>query len=224
MNLLIVEDDPDLAAFLRRGFQEEGFDTATALDGEAGLEMALGARYDCLIVDWMMPGMDGVTLCRTLRARGQAVPILMLTVKDHVQDKVAGLEAGADDYLVKPFAFDELLARVHALLRRQERLTGHVRKVGDLEIDLLARSAQRGGEPIDLSPKEFALLDYLTRHAGRVISEEEMIDHVWGLKFDPQTNVVNVYLHRLRRKVDRPGQPPLIHTIRGRGFLFGTDS
>jgi two-component system OmpR family response regulator len=221
MRLLIIEDDFRVARFLKRGFEEEGFSVSAAADGNEGLRLAAEGGLDCMVLDLMLPGIDGLSICRALRGRGNRTPILMLTVKGSTGDKVEGLSAGADDYLAKPFSFDELLARVHALIRRRNAFADHILRHRDLELDLLSRKARRGGEPVELSQKEFALLEHLVRRAGEVVSERELIEKVWGLGFDPKTNIVNVYLHHLRSKIEKAGGPRLIQTVRGKGFLLG---
>jgi two-component system, OmpR family, copper resistance phosphate regulon response regulator CusR len=224
MKLLIVEDDAALADMLRRGFEEEEIAVTVAKDGPGGLESAMGEDFDCVILDVMLPGLDGISICKSMRERGNKTPVLMLTVKSSVADKIMGLSVGADDYLTKPFSFEELLARVRALIRRHQEYADHFLHFADLEIDLLARKAVRAGAVLDLTPKEFALTEYLMRNAGRVVGEQELIEAVWGLSFDPQTNVLNVFLHHLRRKLDREGLPRLIQTVRGHGYRMGEAS
>lgn len=223
MKLLIVEDDAGLSGILARGLKEEQFDVVVAEDGESGLSAVIDNDFDCVILDVMLPGLDGFSLCRRLREKGRKTPVLMLTVKNAVEDKVAGLSAGADDYLAKPFAFTELLARIHALIRRRNQYADHHLHYQDLELDLFVRKAVRAGRVLDLTPKEFVLLEHLMRNTGRIVSEKELIETVWGLSFDPQTNIVNVYFHHLRKKIDQEGLPRLIHTVRGRGFLLGKE-
>ncbi len=221
MRLLIVEDDAKLSGILRQGLSEEGFDVACAADGDSGLKMALEQAFDCILLDIMLPGLDGLSVCRKLREDKRTTPVIMLTVKGEVEDKVRGLEAGADDYLAKPFAFDELLARIQASIRRTTEYTDPVLRYRDLELNPLTRQAVRAGASFDLTPKECSLLEYLMRNPGRVVSEDELLENVWGLRFDPQTNVVNVYLHHLRKKVDQDFEQKLIQTIPGRGYRLG---
>jgi len=218
VRLLVIEDDGGLADVLLRGFREEGFDVDRRGDGTSGLEGLLSGECDLAILDLSLPDLDGVELCRAARTAGVTIPIVMLTVRDSVQSRVAGLEAGADDYVTKPFVFDELLARTHAQLRRAYNYGGQILRVADLELDLRARSAQRAGRRIELTAKEFALLEYLMRRQGQVVTEEEILRAVWSTNFDPGTNVVRVYVHHLRSKVDRGHEVKLLHTLRGRGF------
>jgi DNA-binding response OmpR family regulator len=219
--LLVVEDDEGLAALLERSFREEGFVASVAPTAEAALAKAGAEAQDCVVLDLMLPGMDGLAFCRRLRGSGNTVPILMLTVRGATEDKVRGLAAGADDYLGKPFSFDELLARVHSLIRRRTTYGSHILRHEGLELDVLARTARRDGTAIALSAKEAALLAYFMRNAGRTVSEEELLAEVWSVRGDPGTNVVHVYIHHLRRKIDRGSAKRLIHTVRGLGFLFG---
>jgi DNA-binding response OmpR family regulator len=220
VKILIIEDDANLADLLTRGFREEGFVVDHCFDAASGLETILEAAHDLLILDLALPDRDGLSVCRDARGAGVTLPIVMLTVRGAVSDRVAGLEAGADDYLAKPFVFDELLARTHAQLRRAYNYGGQILKVGDLELDLLARRAQRAGRKIELTAREFALLEYLMRRRGQVASEEEILRSVWGMNFDPGTNVVRVYLHHLRSKVEQDHESKLLHTVRGRGFCL----
>ncbi|MBT3377410.1 MAG: response regulator transcription factor [Lentisphaerae bacterium] len=221
MNLLVIEDDSLTASFVVKGFREAGFTTEHAADGLAGLRMAAAGTFDVAVVDIMLPGMDGLALISELRGRGVQTPVLILSAKGSVDDRVKGLHVGGDDYLVKPFAFSELLARVQALIRRAtataEPTTLSVR---DLTIDLLRRRATRAGVAIDLQPREFALLEFLARNAGRVVSKTMIMEHVWEYNFDPQTNVVEARVCRLRDKVDRPFADKLIHTVRGVGYVL----
>jgi DNA-binding response OmpR family regulator len=220
MRLLIVEDDANLASFLTRGLREEGFEVDVRRDGASGLTAALAGEHDLVILDVMLPGADGLTVCRETRAAGVKTPIVILTARASVPDRVAGLAAGADDYLPKPFAFDELVARIHAQLRRTTSYAGHILRVADLELDLLARRAERAGRPIELTAKELALLECFMRHPGQVVSEAEILQRVWGLDFDPRSNIVRVYVHHLRAKVDRDHARKLLHTCRGQGFVL----
>ena len=222
LRLLVIEDDAGLADVLLRGFREEGFDVARCPDGTSGLETLLGGRTDLAILDLSLPDRDGVEVCRAARDAGVTIPIIMLTVRDSIGDRVVGLQAGADDYVAKPFVFEELLARTHAQLRRAYNYGGQVLKLADLELDLRARSVQRGGRRIELTTKEFSLLAYFMRRQGQVITEEEILRSVWATSFDPGTNVVRVYVHHLRSKVDRGHDRKLLHTVRGRGFVLRT--
>jgi len=219
--ILVVEDDETTASYLVRGLREAGYTVDRAADGREGLYMATEGGYDLLVVDRMLPGMDGVAMVRALRAAGHGTPVLFLTALGGIEDRVEGLESGGDDYLVKPFAFAELLARVRALLRRPRAARQEtVLRVGDLEMDLLARRVTRGGRPIDLQPREFALLECLMRHAGQVVTRTMLLEQVWGFHFDPRTSVVETHVSRLRAKVDKPFDRPLIHTVRGAGYVI----
>ena len=224
MRLLIVEDDAKLAGVLQKGLSEEGFEIACAADGDSGLRMALEQAFDCILLDIMLPGRDGLSVCRELRGKRKTTPVIMLTVKGEVEDKVRGLDAGADDYLAKPFAFDELLARIQASIRRTTEYADPVLRCQDLELNPLSRSVVRAGKSFELTPKECSLLEFLMRNPGRVVAEEELLENVWGLNFDPQTNVVNVYLHHLRKKVDQGFSRKLIHTIPGQGYRLGDEN
>jgi two-component system OmpR family response regulator len=221
VRVLVIEDDPAIAAFLSRGLGEAGYTVDEVHDGEQGLELARGASYDAAIVDVMLPRLDGISLIENLRRDGIATPVLILTARRSVDDRVKGLQAGGDDYLVKPFAFAELLARVQALVRRATRTTDAPRlTVGDLTLDRLSRQVERQGTAIDLRPREFALLELLMRNAGRVVSKTMILSHVWGYNFDPGSNVVDVLVFRLREKLDRDFAPPLLHTVRGVGYVL----
>jgi two-component system OmpR family response regulator len=222
MRALIVEDDHTIADFLTRGLREAGFVVDHAGDGQLGLELARGGEYDIAIVDLMLPGLDGISLIQSLRRDGVRTPVLILSARQSVNDRVTGLEIGGDDYLVKPFAFPELLARVQALIRRASGAPpGNQLTVGDLTLDLLSRKATRAGREIEpLRPREFALLEYLMRNAGRVVSKTMILSHVWDYSFDPRTNVVDVLVFRLREKVDKGFDPKLIHTVRGMGYVL----
>ncbi len=221
MRLLLVEDDSHIADFVQKGLREAGFAVDRAGDGDAGLRMALHTPYDAAIIDLMLPRLDGLSLIEALRQRGVALPVLILSAKRSLDDRIRGLQMGGDDYLVKPFAFSELLARIQALIRRS---TGVVESTtltaGPLVMNLVTREVYREGERIDLQPREFSLLEYLMRNAGRVVSKTTIIQHVWDFDFDPQTNVVEVLLHRLRVKVDRDFDLKLIHTVRGAGYVL----
>jgi len=219
---LIVEDDRTIADFVARGLREAGFAVDVAADGASGLAMALEQSFDVAIVDLMLPGLDGLKVIDELRRRGRATPVLILSARRSVDDRVQGLRAGGDDYLTKPFAFAELLARVQALVRRATRTTEPTTlTVADLAIDLLTRKVTRGDTPLDLRPREFALLEYLMRHPGEVISKTMILSHVWAYNFDPQTNIVDVLVSRLRDKIDRPFERKLLQTVRGVGYVLG---
>lgn len=220
MRILVVEDEKKIAGFIRRGLKEENYSVDIAYDGEEGHFLAKTNEYDLIILDLMLPKLDGLTLCRKLRAEHAAAPIIMLTAKDTVKDKVAGLNAGANDYLAKPFAFEELLARVRAALRGKETSEPTRLEVADLEMDLLAHRVIRAGREIDLSNKEYALLEYLMRNAGAVVTRTMIAEHVWDLNFDTFTNVIDVYINYLRNKIDRGFKAPLLQTVRGRGYTL----
>jgi len=221
VRILLVEDDPTIAQFVEGGLREAGFAVERAADGKTGLNKAAAEPYDAAIVDVMLPHMDGLTLIDALRARGIRMPVLILSAKRTVDDRVRGLQAGGDDYLTKPFDFAELLARVQALIRRATGASEPTRlSVGDLSLDLLTRKVQRGAQHIDLRPREFALLEYLMRNAGRVVSKTSILSHVWGYNFDPNTNVVDVLVSRLRDRIDKPFTDKLVHTVRGVGYVL----
>ena len=221
MRLLIVEDDPELASILADGLADHHYEVVVAADVPAARERAVLGTYDVMILDVLLPGGSGFDLCAQIRSRGIATPILMLTARDAIDDRVRGLEAGADDYLTKPFAFRELLARVRALARRQPALAPQRIRVADLDVDLETRQVQRGRRPITLTAKEFALLEFFTRHEGKVVDRAAIAAHVWDDNHDPFTNVLEVLVRRLRRKIDDDFEPKLIHTIRGAGYRFG---
>jgi two-component system OmpR family response regulator len=219
VQILIVEDDRDLRRFLSKAFREEGYGVAEAESGDRGLERALGTAYDCIILDVMLPGRDGFSVVAELRQRGVLAPVLMLTAKDELESRVRGLEGGADDYLTKPFDLPELIARVHALIRRAElRHKDATLKAGNLVLDPLTRRVTQDGRLVDLSPREFALLEFLMRNAGRTVSRSRIAEAVWNYKFDPETNVVDVYVNYLRKKLTFAGQTPPIRTVRGIGY------
>ena len=221
MRALLVEDDPSIAEFIVRGLREAGFAVDRAGDGNAGLEAAGSAAYDVAIVDVMLPGRDGLSLIEEMRKRGIVTPVLILSARRTVDDRVRGLQTGGDDYLTKPFAFAELLARVQALVRRATRAHEPTTlTVEDLTLDLLSRRVTRGAATLDLRPREFALLEYLMRNAGRVVSKTMILSHVWEYSFDPQTNVVDVLVSRLREKIDRPFEQKLLRTVRGVGYVL----
>ncbi len=221
MRVLIVEDEVKMAGLIRRGLREEELAADVAIRGEDALWMAQATDYDAIVLDVMLPGLDGFETCAELRAAGVWAPVLMLTARDAVGDRVHGLQLGADDYLTKPFAFAELVARVQALVRRATRAPDpSTLTVDDVTLDLLSRRVTRGVTPIDLRPREFALLEYLMRHPGRVVSKTMILSHVWEYNFDPQTNIVDVLVSRLREKVDRPFENKLLHTVRGVGYVL----
>ena len=219
MIVLLVEDDTETAAYIGRSLKEHGHVVNHAATGREGLLLATQSQHDLLIVDRMLPGMDGLALVKTLRGAGSAVPILLLTTLSGIDDRVEGLNAGADDYLVKPFAFSELLARLNALARRPPPAQVQTMlQVGDLKVDLLRRKVTRGNEIIDLQPREFQLLEFLMRHADQIVTRTMLLEGVWEFHFDPKTNVVETHISRLRSKVDRGRHPELIQTIRGAGY------
>ena len=220
MRILLVEDDIDLAQFIRKGLKEEQYAVDVAADGQEGLELALRNPYDLLILDIMLPKLDGLTLCRRLRAEGNRAPVVLLTARNTVQDKVSGLDTGADDYLTKPFAFAELLARVRALLRRGGPQQPTRLKAADLELDPASRKAWRAGKDIALTNKEYALLEFLLRNKNRVLTRTAIIEHVWDISYDPMTNIVDAHIRALRAKIDREFSPPLIATVRGAGYML----
>ncbi len=221
MRILVVEDDPKIASFVVKGLKQSGFAVDAATDGEEGLLMARATKPDVAVVDVMLPKLDGLSLIRRLRQDGVQLPVLILSAKASVDDRVAGLQAGGDDYLTKPFAFSELLARIHALLRRASNVAEPTRLVvGDLSMDLLTREVIREGRRIELQAREFSLLEYLMRNPGRAVTKTLILEHVWDYNFDPQTNVVDVLVHRLRSKVDKGFDSKMIHTIRGVGYVL----
>ena len=220
MNILVIEDEPKAAAFLRQGLAEAGFVVDTAHDGDAGLRAAREGDYDLVICDVMLPGRDGMSVIGELRRAGRQTPILLVTARARVDDRVRGLDFGADDYITKPFAFAELLARVRAILRRTPVRAPDVYRVGDVLCDPRQRRVERGGRRIDLTPREFALLLFLLERAGEVVSRTLIADRVWGMNFDSDTNVIDVQVRRLRAKVEPEGTPPLIHTVRGVGYVL----
>jgi DNA-binding response OmpR family regulator len=225
MRVLVIEDDAAIAGFVAKGLTEAGFTADVVFDGEEGLERALSdPPYDALIVDLTLPRMDGLRLIVTLRDRGVRTPVLILSARRSVDDRVRGLLTGGDDYLTKPFAMAELVARVQALLRRSTGAQSATRLVvGDLTLDLLTREVWRGERKLELRPRELALLEYLARHPGRVLSKSMILSHIWNYNFDPRTNVVDVLVHRLRQQVDAPGEKPLIETRRGMGYVLRAD-
>ena len=220
MRILVVEDERKVASFIQKGLAEEGHAVDVALDGEDGLTMALDGVHDLVVLDIMLPKRDGLSVLRELRNRRIQTPVLLLTARDAVPDRVAGLDAGADDYLVKPFAFDELLARIRALLRRRGGDRAAVLAAAELTLDPATREVRRAGKKIDLTPKEYALLEYLLRNKGRVLNRALIAQHVWDYDFDTATNVIDVYINYLRKKVDAEFAPRLIHTVRGAGYVL----
>jgi two-component system copper resistance phosphate regulon response regulator CusR len=220
MKILVVEDEPKTASYLRNGLVENGFVADISHRGDDGLHAATGGEYDLIILDVMLPERDGWSVLSALRAAGRSTPVLFLTARDGVQDRVKGLELGADDYLVKPFAFSELLARVRSVLRRGPGRQSDVLRVADLEIDVTRHHASRDGQRLDLTPKEFLLLSLFARRAGEVLSRTFIAEHVWDMNFDPGTNVVDVHVRRLRSKVDEPFERKLIRTVRGLGYVL----
>ncbi|ABG03165.1 two component transcriptional regulator, winged helix family [Rubrobacter xylanophilus DSM 9941] len=220
MRVLIVEDEPGIVRMLERGLSAQGYSCLSAEDGETGLRMALEEDVDVVLLDIMLPGLDGREVLRRLRLRRPGLPVLMLTARDEVETKVGSLDAGADDYLTKPFAFEELLARIRALVRRADQPESTALRAGDLKLDLLSRRVWRAGRQVELSSREFALLEYLMRHPRQVLSRQQILSAVWDYAFDPGSNVVDVYVRYLRRKLDRPGEPSLITTVRGAGYRF----
>ena len=220
MHILIVEDEPKVASFIRRGLVAEHYEVDVAHDGTTGLNRALTADFDLVVLDVMLPGRNGLDVVRELRARGSKVPILLLTARAEVSDKVSGLDLGADDYLTKPFEFAELLARVRALLRRGAPAAPPTLVLADLSLDPATRKVVRAGQPIELSPREYALLEFFLRNRGRVLSRTLIAQHVWGLDFDTFTNVIDVYVNYLRRKIDAGFEPKLLHTVRGVGYVL----
>lgn len=224
MKILVVEDEERVAQFIQKGLKEEGHAVDVAYDGEEGGFLAEVNDYDLIILDLMLPKKNGLQTCQEIRDHGVNTPVLMLTARDSVEDKVRGLDAGADDYLPKPFAFEELLARVRALLRRQSESKTPTLKIADLELDPMSRQVTRSGKPIRLTTKEYALLEYLLRNPKKVLSRTLIGEHVWDMNFDPESNVIDVYVSHLRTKVDKGFEPPLIHTLRGQGYILSDDA
>lgn len=226
MRVLVIEDDPQLSAYLAKAFGEMGASVDLADNGRDGLFLAAGNQYDVMVVDRMLPELDGLAITRTLRASGNQTPVLILSALGEVDHRVEGLRAGGDDYLVKPFAFSELHARIEALMRRSAPGDAPATSlsVADLELDLLKRQVHRAGQPVALQPREFKLLEYLMRHAGQVVTRTMLLENVWDYHFDPQTNVIDVHISRLRQKIDKDFEPALIHTVRGAGYRLGEAS
>ncbi len=223
MRILVIEDEPGVAGFVKKGLREASYAVDLSDNGTDGLRLACSSEYDAIVLDLMLPGKDGFTVLHELRSGGVRTPVICLTARDAVDDRVKGLDLGADDYLTKPFSFAELHARIRALLRRGQVVTANPIVVADLTVDVLARNVHRGQRRIDLSPNEYALLEYLARNAGQVLSRTMILEHVWDMNQDPMTNVVDVHINRLRKKVDTGFHPPLIHTIRGVGYVLRHD-
>ncbi len=220
MRILVVEDEKKVASFIKKGLEEEGYAVDVAADGEEGLATALTRVHDLIILDIRLPKLDGLRVLRMLRQDDVTTPVLLLTVRATIEDKVLGLDAGADDYLTKPFAFQELVARVRALLRRRAEAEPTILQLGDLTLDPARRTVSRGGEKLDLTPREFALLDYFMRNPGRVLTRTMIAEHVWDYSFDTSTNVIDVYVNYLRKKIDAGRVPKLLHTVRGVGYVL----
>ncbi len=220
MRILIVEDEKKIADFIKRGLKEEGYAVDLAHDGENGLFLAKTNNYDLILLDLMLPKLDGITLCRKLREAKISTPLIMLTAKDAVREKVIGLDAGADDYLTKPFAFEELLARIRAILRKKGASEATKLEVGDLSLDLHTHKVARAGKEIELTAKEYALLEYLMRNSGSIVTRTMISEHVWDIDFDTFTNVIDVYINYLRNKIDTGHSKKLIQTVRGRGYIL----
>ncbi len=223
MRVLVIEDDPKVSSYISKGLQEQGFSVEASLDGKKGQELALNQNFDLMILDRMLPGVDGLSILRSVRAKGTNTPIILLSALGEVDDRVQGLKAGGDDYLVKPFAFPELLARAEALIRRAEVPSESAvteLSVGNLHMDLLSRTVTRAGQKIDLQSREFKLLEYLVKHQGQVVTRTMLLENVWNYHFDPQTNVIDVHISRLRSKIDKDFDPPLISTVRGAGYTI----
>jgi len=220
MRILVVEDEKKVASFIRKGLEEEGYAVDIASDGESGLQMAMDRVHDLILLDIQLPKKSGLAVLRDLRQQKVVIPVLLLTVRATIEDKVLGLDSGADDYLTKPFAFQELLARVRALFRRQSDHKQGVIQVADLTLDPVQRSVYRGVDKIDLTAKEFSLLDYLMRNSGRVLTRTMIAEHVWDYDFDSMTNIIDVYVNYLRKKIDSDREPKLIHTVRGVGYVL----
>jgi len=218
MKVLVVEDDPKILAFVRKGLKEQGFAVEAAAGGDEGFDLATATSFDVIVLDIMLPGRDGLSILRALREQKNTVPVILLTARSALSERVEGLELGADDYLTKPFFMEELIARIHALARRASGDQLSVLQVGDLVVNLISRSVMRGEESIELTAREFNLLELLMRSPGRVFTRTQMLEHVWGYDFDPQTNVVDVYIRRLRKKLDLASGDSLIDTVRGVGY------
>lgn len=224
MRILVVEDEKKVAAFLRKGLEQEAYSVEVANNGKRALQQALSEPYDLIILDLLLPGLDGISVLRELRRQRMSTPVLILTARKEVDDRVSGLDAGADDYLVKPFAFAELLARVRALLRRQGSDRSATLQIADLTVDPVTHQATRGERHLELTPREFAVLDYLLRNAGRVMTRTLIAEHVWDYHFDSDTNLIDVYVKRLREKLEAGGEKRLLHTVRGIGYVMREDA
>lgn len=224
MKVLLAEDERKIASFIRKGLEAEGFAVDVAENGSEAYELATGRPYDAILLDIMLPGRDGLSILRQLRSRGMSVPVILVTARGELNERLEGLNLGADDYLVKPFFIEELVARLHAVIRRSEGRPTSVLGVADLSIDLVTREVTRGGERIELTRREFALLEYLARSPGRVLTRIQICEQVWEYDFDPGTNLVDVYIQRLRRKIDDGHEPKLIETVRGVGYRLRADS
>lgn len=226
VRILVVEDDPKTADFMTKGLTEAGYLVDRAADGRQGLFMATGGDYDAVVLDRMLPELDGLSVVQALRAAGVETPVIIVSAIGQVDERVKGLRAGGDDYLAKPFAFSELQARIESLLRRRGGTQTQQTRLlcGDLEMDLLTRRVTRGGQPIDLQPREFKLLEFLLRHSGQVVTRTMLLEGVWDYHFDPQTNVIDVHVSRLRGKIDKGFDTPLLHTVRGAGYRLAADS
>jgi len=221
MRILLIEDDTSVAEYIGKGLRQNGYTVDHCADGEEGLSLASTQSFDAMIVDRMLPNVDGLTIIKSLRAANNKSPVLILSALGEVDDRVKGLQAGGDDYLVKPFAFAELLARIEALLRRQQSSATETKlKVADLEMDLLAHKVTRGGESFNLQPREYKLLEYLMKHAGQVVTRTMLLENVWEYHFDPQTNVIDVHISRLRQKIDKDFDNQLLSTVRGAGYML----
>ena len=220
MKILVIEDEKKVASFLKKGLEQEYYTVDVANDGRSGLNLALSEEYDLIILDIMLPVIDGITLLKEVRKEKDETPILMLTAKGNVEDKVEGLNSGADDYLPKPFAFEELLARVRALIRRKDKIKNTVLSIDDLTIDLQTHKVKRGENDISLTPKEYSILEYLLRNKNHVVSRMKLTEHVYEYQFDPDTNVIDVYINKIRNKIDKDSDRQLLHTIRGIGYMI----
>ena len=218
MRVLVVEDDPKILSFVRKGLKEQGFNVEAAADGDEGFDLATATAFDVIVLDIMLPGRDGLSILRSLREQKNTVPVILLTARSALNERVEGLELGADDYLTKPFFMEELIARIHALSRRASGDQLSVLQASDLVVNLITREVKRGEEPIELTAREFNLLELLMRSPGRVFTRTQILEHVWGYDFDPQTNVVDVYIRRVRKKIDLASSDSLIETVRGVGY------
>ncbi len=221
VHILVVEDQAKIASFVKKGLEEQGMVVDVCDDGDRGFEMVATMPYDAVVLDIMLPGRDGLSILRHLRERKNSVPVLLLTARDSLNERVEGLNLGADDYLTKPFFVEELVARLRTIVRRSSGQTLNLLKVDDLTVDLMARTVTRAGDPIELTAREFELLEYMMRSPGRVYTRIQICEHVWNYHFDPQTNLVDVYIKRLRKKIDQPYEMKLIHTVRGVGYRLG---